>query len=271
MIKGFLITIGLALLLFVVMIYLGQNRLIYFPRSYNPLARELQVVDRVRFETPQGAQNAYLYPRRESGAPEKVWWLFGGNGSTALDWLAILGSSEVPPGVVFVLVDYPGYGFNEGRPGPESIAESIDRLYEKLCLDWRLTSGELSARSAVLGHSLGSAVALDVAARHGMREAVAVSPFTSMKDMAKLKFGWLHHLLAHQFDNRSAIRRLNEKETGARIQIFHGGKDRLIPVSMGRELWELTDGKAQFNEIPGSGHNDILFEIQGQLAAILMK
>lgn len=271
MIKSLLIAIGFSVLLLVAMVYLGQNRLIYYPRGYNPLARELEIVDRVRFEAAEGGQSAFLYPRRESGPPGKVWWLFGGNGSTALDWLSVLGANQVPPGVVFVLFDYPGYGFNKGRPSPESIAESIDRLHEKLCLDWGLTSRELSDRSAVLGHSLGSAVALDVAARHGMREVIAVSPFTSMKDMAKLKFGWLHHLLAHHFDNRSAILRLNENETRARIQIFHGRKDSLIPVSMGRELWELTERNAQFNEIPGSGHNDILFEIQGQLAAILMK
>lgn len=271
MIKGFLLTIGLVALLFVAMVYLGQKRLIYYPRSYNQLARELKIVDRVCFEASQGTQNAFIYPRRESGTPEKVWWLFGGNGSTALDWLSVLGPSQVPPGVAFVLFDYPGYGFNEGSPSPDSIADSIDRLHEKMCLDWGLTSRELSDRSSVLGHSLGSAVALDVAARYGMREAIAISPFTSMKDMAKLKFGWLHHLLDHHFDNRSAIRRLSENETAASIRIFHGRKDSLIPVSMGRELSELTDGKARFIEIPGSGHNDILFEIQGQLVAILMK
>ncbi len=271
MLKGCLLVLLVLVILVVAMIYFGQHSFIYFPRGYARNSPDFDQVDRPTYRTDQGAQVSFLYPKGSlEKTPTTVWWLFGGNGSTALSWLSLLERKEIPEGHTFVLFDYPGYGLCQGNPSPEAIHESVASFHDELAKKWNLKPEELSARSRALGQSLGSAVALHTTAKYGFSECVAVSPFTSMKDMAKLKMGPAHLLLRHHYDNRKSVNQLRDAQPLPRLTIFHGDRDSLIPMRMGKELADLAgDDLATFHRVPGSDHNNIIYPIQDKLWEIL--
>lgn len=253
----------IALLLFTPVIFLlsCQARLIYHPASYRP---EHETIlhsahgERLRFETSQGRQTAFYIPPRvaSAGLPERVWLCFAGNGSLALDWLRE--TDLWNDRFAYLLVDYPGYGDCEGSPTPARIRESGKAAVAALAQRLHTPLPELHPRLAVLGHSLGAAAALMAADDLDIRRGVLMSPFTTMTEMGRLVLGWpLCHLNQHRFDNRLTLGRVAARP-GARLVIFHGAEDEVIPVSMGRELAAAHPKVVTFREVSRGRHNDLL-------------
>lgn len=258
-----LVLLGLVFLI-LLLLFLGQGRLIYFPQRYAPDAGEQEKVETVFFSSGGSAQKFFLVPPQRSAPPGEVWWLFGGNGSVALNWVDLVSASGLRGDQVFVLFDYPGYGFNEGMPSDESIRRSIDEAFPVVAEHLGLTEEELGQRSRAIGHSLGAAVALETAARYEFGEVVMISPFTTLKAMAKRQVGpFLARFLSHHYDNETALDRWMKSSRAGRLTIFHGEGDRLIPIAMSRDLVE-RGGDAEritFVPVPDAGHNDIIMRI----------
>ena len=122
------------------------------------------------YVSSQGKQISFWVPPRGGVQNhvenlEEIWVFFGGNASTALDWIYFLADMS-KEGVGILLIDYPGYGKCEGKPSPESISEAVNLAFEKLGEHlWSQLGEERSKRLlegnvSVLGHSLGAAAAL---------------------------------------------------------------------------------------------------------------
>ena len=238
-----------------------QSTLIYHPNAYRAVHEAMlgEVKgERLAFSTSQGQQTAFYIPPREgdSGLPETVWLCFAGNGSLALDWLHVTDDWEGR--FAYLLVDYPSYGDCEGRPTPARIRESSAAAFAALATRLGVTTGDLRNRSLVLGHSLGSAVALMAAEDLGIKRGVLISPFSSMTEMGRLMLGWpLCHLNLHRYDNRRTLEGVLANEE-ARFVIYHGSEDEVIPVWMGRELAKRDESRIAFHEVAGAHHNDVL-------------
>tara|TARA_R110002096_G_scaffold67332_8_gene163357 strand:- start:13678 stop:14499 length:822 start_codon:yes stop_codon:yes gene_type:complete len=249
------------------LIYLVQAKLIYFPRTYGNYGTYLRRVEHLKFENRGKSQTAFLINKGHEPI-ERVWWVFGGNGSLALDWLDQIEAVNAP-GVIFVMVDYPGYGICEGRPNPSSIRRSIDRLIPVVAKRLNLSEELLLQKSATLGHSLGAAVALEMAARFDLQLVVAISPFTTMKAMASRTVGpVLSNLLTHRYDNLSSLRSLHEKGT-AQVLMFHGDRDQIVPFEMGKQLSQNFSAVVKFQSVPGAGHNDIINFLEEELTRVI--
>ena len=294
--KVFLLVILGLVLLFLLMFYLGQGRMIYFPRSYATNTPLLEKVTAHSYDSDGKKQWVYLLKRDGAGppdrvspdrvspdrvspdrvsrdrvSPDRVWWLFGGNGSAALDWVSLVEKADPSANHAFVLFDYPGYGFNSGRPGPKAIFQSVDDAIPVVAGQLALEPEALMNRSGGMGHSLGCAVALDSANRHGWSRVVAVSPFTTMQAMAERSVGGLlSKLLSHHYDNEVSIDALVERGD-ARVTIFHGDADNIVPYEMGRALAgrDESGGVVDFVPVPRAGHNDIIGALEVELVAIL--
>lgn len=248
-----------------------QRHLIYFPRDYDEQRHRaaLELLTRLQFESKGKLQSAFLFNEPDNVPPQKIWWCFGGNGALAGEWMLSFHFIEAP-GTTLVLFEYPGYGYNKGRANPKSIQRSIDDFQQLLSKRWGLSIDELNDRSAVLGHSLGASVGIDMAARHEIDEIVAISPFTTMKDMAKLSIGGLlSNLLLHRFDNERHLDEVVAQSPNASIRIFHGANDEMIPFAQGQSLANRHPDRIDFQSVEGAGHNDILSEIGGQLRQIV--
>ncbi len=250
-------------------IFLVQSWLIYFPRNYDQYDAYLRRAEALEFTNRGKSQTAFLVQRGDA-PPTGVWWVFGGNGSLALDWLDLVESVDRPD-LAFVLVDYPGYGLCEGRPNPGSVLRSIDALIPVVAKRLELSEEVLLDRSAAMGHSLGAAVALEMAANFELKSVIAISPFTTMKAMAGRTVGpVLSHLLTHRYDNVRSLRTL-EAQSNSHILLFHGTNDEIIPFAMGRQLADDFPGLIQFRAVNGAGHNNIILEIEDQLIPILAR
>lgn len=249
------------ILLTPVLFLLGcQSRLIYFPRPYgeNDLADLKRMGGRqLDYQTKQGRQVAFYLPPQSpaTGVPHRVWLCFAGNGSLALDWLSFVEGWDRSCG--YLLIDYPQYGLCEGRPSPATIRKSSIAAAKRLAEDLQTTLEEMKPRIAVLGHSIGCAAALMAADDLGVKRAVLIAPFTTMTEMGRKVLGWpLCHLNLHPFDNRTRLASIVSK--GARVTIFHGTEDTMIPIAMSRELSAAHRDTVSLIEVRDAGHNDIV-------------
>lgn len=236
----------------------GQQRLIYYPRPYGENLLRSDQGQVVEYVTSQGRQVAfYLPPAGPDKKPARLWLLCGGNASLALDWLDLL--EDFPdPGAGFLLLDYPGYGGNQGRPDPTSILESAETALAALALHLETDRIDLESRLLIMGHSLGAAAVLGYAGRHPVGRIVLISPFTSLKDMAAHLVGpLLARTLFHDYDNRTRLKEILSRPPVPPITIIHGDHDKVVPVDMGRELAALSS-KINYQEVKQGDHNYIL-------------
>lgn len=266
--KGLLLVcIGL-FVLFAVLMYIGQGKLIYLPQRYSPKMEEFKRVDSISYLLDGKKQFLYVPHRIHENLPGKIWWVFGGNGSVALGWVGAVEAVSPKANRAFVLFDYPGYGLNEGNPNPERIAESLNLAIPEVAKHLGFSEGELIARSSALGHSLGAAVAFDFADRYELNRVIAISPFTTMEAMAKRQMGpVISMLLSHRYDNEKSLDRILNSKRPADITIFHGASDSLIPASMGKALAARDESgeRVKFISVPEAGHNDVLMRIVPEL------
>src|SRR5207237_4920352 len=178
--------VSLSLSLFIALIYFKQHSMVYHPRPYGAgYAQALPTNGEEIFYTlPFGKQTAFYIPARNNGRlPSRLWIAFCGNGSLALDWTTIL-AGYPNSNDAFLLVDYPGYGQCEGYATIASTRVSSDAALNALAKRLALSEEEMESRLCTIGHSLGSAVAIDFAARHRVQRVVEISPFTPLREEA---------------------------------------------------------------------------------------
>jgi len=258
------------LLLLPVSLLLGcQSRIIYYPQAYHVGNMRTLVKhhgERVEYVTGQGRQVAHYIPARD-GSSGTIWMCFAGNGSVALDWLAML--PEWDASFSYLLVDYPGYGDCAGKPNPKSIRESSKAVVPALAEHLKTTPEALQPRLAVLGHSIGCAAGLMAAEDQGVKRIILISPFTTMTEMGRRVLGWpLCYLNLHRYDNRKHLAAVVKQ--GARVTIFHGTDDGMIPISMSRELAAAHPGPVTLHEEAGQDHNFIVGNCSAKILAAML-
>lgn len=236
-------------------LYLAQDGMIYHPRAYAPAVLQQLPTGLVALREG-GSLVGFYRPPRDGGEPRRLWFCFGGNADVALGWDAFA-EEHAQPGTGFLLLEYPGYGACAGKPSPGSLFAANRRAVELLAAHLGIDLAEVHHRAGAVGHSLGAAVALQYAARHPVRRLVLISPFTTMKDMARRSVGWpFCELLVHRYDNRARLAEIAAAGLPP-TTIIHGDQDELIPVAMGRSLAAAHPG-IHLAVIVGARHNDVL-------------
>lgn len=234
-----------------------QHKLIYFPRAYSAgHEQRWQKVTQgkvLSFTTSAGKQQAYLLHPRTGAKPERLWLVCGGNGSLATDWTDFL-RHDAPPQDAYLLIDYPGYGSNEGAPSPSKILETIRAALPLAAAEFSWEDASLPQRTRILGLSLGCAAALSGAEAFGLNRGVLLAPFTSTMDMAKEVTGMnLGFLVWHRFDNRHILQQIAGAPE-ARFEIFHGLRDTVVPFAMSQQLQQLHPDHIHLQLIENGGH-----------------
>lgn len=195
-----------------------------------------------------GAELPAIHWPAPAGAPTLVY--YHGN-SAQLSNLVKLGELFRQAGLGFFAAEYPGYALARGAGGP-----SEARLYEgaEASLAFlREALGVPDARTVLVGQSLGTGVATEMAARGRGSRLVLLSPFTSLDDMAGhlipvLPVRWL---LRDHFDSLGKAGRVT-----APALIVHGERDSVVPVAMGRRLGAAL-ARGRVVTLPDADHNDL--------------
>jgi uncharacterized protein len=262
-----LVTVCLSFSLFIALIYFKQHSMVYHPRPYDTSYAQVLPPNgqEISYTLPFGRQTAFYIPPRNSGrSPVRLWIAFCGNGSLALDWTAILAGNPNSHDA-FLLVDYPGYGKCQGYATIASMRLSSDAALKTLTKRLALSEEEMESRLCTIGHSLGSAVAIDFGARHHVQRVLAIAPFTTLREeAARIITSPLSHLLIESYDNRAGIAEIRKRNPEAKIAIFHGTKDEVIPVRMGRELAQKFPF-IDFFPVEGATHVSVLSEAHDKI------
>jgi fermentation-respiration switch protein FrsA (DUF1100 family) len=115
-----------------------------------------------------------------------------------------------------------------------------------------------SDRIAYFGHSLGSAIAAELASEILPSALLLQSPFTSARAMARrmvlpgATIFWPIVSRVH-YDTADRVRRLESP-----VSVAHGLRDMIVPVRMGREVYDAAAVKGQLLLVPEAGHNDVV-------------
>jgi len=259
LLKILIIITGVSICLYVFLSF--QQQMIYHPRNYNKSYDQyFSKVIPLEYETDQGKQVAFFYKGQSLMPPKNLWVMFGGNGSLTMDWFSNFFDFYADTSSAFLLIDYPGYGKCEGKANPSSIRQSVDKALETLYKRYEGLNLKSKTQLNAMGHSLGAAIALDFAARHPCKKIILLSPFTSLKDMARHVVGIpLCYLLTHHLDNHARLLEIAQQSPIPQIFVLHGTIDAVVPVSMGKKLAESFPGIIRFFELPLTDHQNILF------------
>jgi pimeloyl-ACP methyl ester carboxylesterase len=154
-------------------------------------------------------------------------------------------------GLSVLLFDYPGYGRSEGPPSERGCSEAADSAYDWLVEDQKIAPAEI----LLVGRSMGTGVAVDLAARRPHRALVLISPYTSIPDVAQARYPFLpaRLLMRNRFDSQGRIGR-----TDRPVLIVHGTEDRIVPFRLGKQLFEAAHEPRRMIVVPGAGHDDAI-------------
>jgi fermentation-respiration switch protein FrsA (DUF1100 family) len=231
------------------LMWFAQERLMFYPRSSLGPATPPQgwQLEEVRFSAPDGTALAGALVRPSNVRGPLVIY-FGGNAEEV---------TEYAPGVrdtygdrAVLLVNYRGYGASAGSPGEKAIVADALALY-----DWAARRPDVDPdRIAVHGRSLGSGVAVQVAAARPVRCVVLTSPFSSALDVARSAYPWLPValLLRHPFDSMAHAPKLKVPAL-----VLVGEADTLVPPEHSERLAKAWGGTVERSRFPGMGHNDV--------------
>ncbi len=243
---------AVAVVLFVALVVLMQNRLIY-PRTRTPLMSWDPPADAeaCAFTTEDGLtlHGWFHAGYGETPAEERpvVLWCHGnaGNITHRAENLLLLARS----GLAVFIFDYRGYGQSDGKPSEKGLYFDADAAYAHLTDERGIPPDRIIA----FGRSLGAGVALDLALRRPVAGLIMESAFRSIPAMASVQFPVLPlgPLVRSRFDNEARIGGL-----GVPLLMLHGDRDEIVPFEQGRAVFDSAPAPKTWYTISGAGHND---------------
>jgi fermentation-respiration switch protein FrsA (DUF1100 family) len=245
---GALLVLGL-LFGFLFLLWWSQERILFQP----PRLDEPPVESgRVQYSSADGQQLVGFVIGDPRTAPG-VLLCFHGNADLAVWQLEWARRVERQTQHAVFLAEYRGYMSLGGSPTYANTKLDAQAAHDYLVS----TFGVDRARLAYFGHSLGSAVAAELAGARAPKALLLQSPFTSARAMARLIVSppvvlvWKAISRIH-FDTEKAVSLLEVP-----VWVAHGKRDRIVPFRMGVEVHEAAKQKGRFLLVEQAGHNDI--------------
>jgi uncharacterized protein len=239
-------------LVILVVLRLGESRMLYVPGGSRTLLAppaELGLdLRRVTVTTSDGVRLVSWAMPVAGGAG---YWLLichgnGGNISEAGRPYHYAGLRAL--GLSLFAFDYRGYGESEGRPSEDGLYRDADAAYRYL----RDTLGVPPERIVVFGHSLGSAVAVELAGRVPAAGLILDGALTSVVDRAQELFPYapVRWIAASRYPSIERVGELTLPKL-----FLHARADEVIPIAHGRRLYEAAAPPKRFVELKGT-HGD---------------
>lgn len=225
-----------------------QRKLMYHPDTtyFTPQSAGLSagVEERV-IQTPDGARVLAWYARATPGMPTFLY--FHGNAGSLETRIERI-RKYMARGFGVFMMTYRGFGGSTGQP-----SEAANVADAKLAYD-QLSSLGVDPRDIIIyGESLGTGVAVQVAAARPAAGLVLDAPYTSMVDLAALHYPHIpgRWFMTDRYDTRTHI-----KDVTTPLLILHGELDGIVPVTMGREVFNLAQPPKVIRTFQGAGHAD---------------
>jgi fermentation-respiration switch protein FrsA (DUF1100 family) len=246
LLKWLLLSAGIGYLCLAALLYVRQRSLMYFPDPgrVSPAAAGLPQAEEVELATSDGERVIawHIAPRGD----QPIVLYFQGNGGN------VAGRGErfrrlTSGGVGLLALSYRGYGGSSGSPSEAGLLRDGAAAYEFAAARYP------ASRIVLWGESLGTAVAVAIAATRPVAGLALESPFTSTVDLAASIY-WFMPVRFLMKDTFHSDKRIGS--VTAPILILHGTRDEVVPIELGKRLYETVRAPKRFLPLPGAGHND---------------
>lgn len=228
-------------------VYFLQDRMIFYPQPQSEAQRSLIAqrfasAESLFIQAADGTRLHAWHLKPSPGAPLVLY--FGGNAED-VSWMLAEATQRVP-GSGWLLVDYRGYGSSEGAPSETAL--TADGLlwhdYAKEKLGWQ--------NIVLFARSLGTGVAVQIAAARPVAGLILVAPFDSLTQVARhhypfLPVGWM---LKHPFDSAQRAPGI-----AAPLLCLVAEHDEVIPAARSKRLYDAWKGPKRWVALRGAGHN----------------
>jgi fermentation-respiration switch protein FrsA (DUF1100 family) len=230
-------------------LYLGQRALLYRPDDTVPDLHAHGVADMtaVRIPVGNGVESlAWWRPPRESGWPVVVY--FHGNAGH-IGERAYKARRMIDAGFGVLLA---GYRYNAGSGGAPSEAALL--ADGQTIMRYVMDQGYAMEQLVPYGESLGSGIAVALAADNGVGGLILETPYSSIADVAQAIYWFTpaKWLIRDRYDSMARIGRVR-----APILLFHGDADTTIPIRFARRLHGAAPEPKEAHFLPGGGHTDL--------------
>jgi fermentation-respiration switch protein FrsA (DUF1100 family) len=229
------------------LMYVFQRALMYFPDATHtlPASAGLPQADEVLLTSDDGEKLIawYVAPR----ATKPVVLYFQGNAGASnlraerFSWLTADGTG-------LLALSYRGYGGSTGKPSEDGLMRDARAAYD-------FAAARYPAKRIVLwGESLGTAVAIALAAERAVAGVILDAPFTSAADIgaAAYPFAPVRWLIKDTFRSDQRIARVS-----APLLLLHGERDSIIPIAFGERLFALAREPKRMVRFPQGNHADL--------------
>jgi len=248
LVLGFVVICWLGIAAFV---YFTQGSLLYQPHPADAMA-ETQLMNtnpdlQVFLVTTPGGQtlSGWFLPRKRGRAFAPALVCYGGNAEDATD---VLKMAKEFPDVSIAAVNYRGYGRSTGVPSEAALKEDALAVFDQATA---MTGGN----GFVMGRSLGSALAVHVAANREVLGVVLLSPFDSIRAVARDHYPFLpvSLLLKERWDCLTDAAKVR-----AKALVVTANQDGVIDGERSDALYDAWAGPKQRVRVPSAGHNDLI-------------
>ena len=158
-----------------------------------------------------------------------------------------------------LLISWRGFSGNKGSPSEKNLYQDA-----RAAVKWLNEKKVKNNQIVLYGESLGTGVAVEIARNSDFNSVILESPFTSIENSAKIYYPYLpvKLLLKDRFDSINKIEMINIP-----ILIMHGEKDDVVPIFMGKELFDKANNPKHSYFTPDDDHmmefnSELLTEIQ---------
>jgi fermentation-respiration switch protein FrsA (DUF1100 family) len=224
-----------------------ERHLMYHPvgRRIDPAKYGLSNTRELLLDTPDGHTIVAWYAKAAPGQPTLLY--FHGNSGTLADRAdRIAAFTKLGRGIL--IMAYRGYSGSTGRP-----SESANVADAKLAYDTLIEMGVAAEDIILYGESIGTGIAVRVAAEKPMAGIILDAPYTSIVDVAEICYPYLPARLMMR-DRYETMRYLDRVQ--APLLVIHGEQDTIIPVEMGRKVARSAPGPAEIVTFRRAGHTD---------------
>lgn len=255
-VKSIVFFLVCAYVLLVALAYFGQRALLYFPdRSRTPPAEAgFPEAEEHMLKTADGEQVIVWHVPPAEGQP--VFLYFHGNGGALVDRVRRF-RGLIAGGNGLVALSYRGYGGSSGSPSEAGLLADAAAAYAFAVARYP------AERLIVFGESLGTGVAIALAAERPVGRMILQAPYTSIVDLGAAAYPFLpvRMLLRDRFNSDEKVARVTVP-----VLVLHGERDDVVPISSGERLYELIHAPKKFVRFPQGGHVDL--DQQGALDII---
>ena len=232
-------------------VWYAQTKILFHPNSNVDATPADSGVKFAEVTLPLKGDNlsGWWVPSEDPGA-RTLLYLHGNAGNVAVNVDQVVRLRNT--GLNVFIIDYRGYGHSSGGPPrAKLVCEDGERAWDYLVAERHIPPAHI----AIYGHSMGGAVAIDLASKHPDAGAlITEGTLTSIIDRAQGTWAAylpLRLIITERFDSLSKIGSIRLPKL-----ILQGDSDTMVPPVMARRLYDAAPAPKQIALIPGGGHED---------------